>query len=96
VNERLDLLQELSLRVGLEPHLTIEELAALANVSRRTIERAIADGRVAVKHLSPRMVRITRSSAAAYLAGVEPPTDMESEPGTLHALTDHLTEGGRP
>jgi excisionase family DNA binding protein len=60
-------LEELAARVGLEPLLTIEELALLARVSRRTIERAIADGRIEVRHLSPRAVRITRSSAAAYL-----------------------------
>jgi excisionase family DNA binding protein len=58
-------------RVGVEPVLTIDELAALAKVSRRTIERAIACGRLRVVHLSPRIVRIPQEAAAAYLGGVD-------------------------
>jgi excisionase family DNA binding protein len=83
-------LEELAARVGLEQVLTIDELAALAKVSRRTIERAIADGRLRVVHLSPRAVRIPRSSAAAFLEG-----ESELEGDTVITLTDHLPEGGR-
>lgn len=81
----------LTQRVGLEPVLTIDELAALAKVSRRTIERAIADGRLRVVHLSPRAVRITQQAAAAYLAGVDETVD--SGGGTVHAFSP-LDQGG--
>jgi hypothetical protein len=64
-------ISELSARVGLEPMLTIAELAGLAHQSRRTIERRIADGTIEVKRYSPRCVRIPRESAAAYLASEE-------------------------
>jgi hypothetical protein len=59
---------DLAARVGLDPMLTIDELALLAHQSRRTIERRIADGTIEVKHYSARCVRIPRASAAAYLA----------------------------
>ena len=62
-------LDELARRVGLEPVYTIDEIAQLAKVSRRTIERAIADGRIRVVHLSPRTVRIEQSEAVSYLKG---------------------------
>jgi hypothetical protein len=62
---------ELSARVGLDPMLTIDELAMLAHQSRRTIERRISDGTLEVKHLSPRCVRIPLKSAAAYLASAD-------------------------
>jgi hypothetical protein len=64
---RPDSLDELAARVGVEPSLTINELAALARVSRRTFERRIAAKDIRVTHLSPRCVRIPLSSAAAFL-----------------------------
>jgi excisionase family DNA binding protein len=90
VSERPDSLDELAARVGLEPLLTIDEVAALAQVSRRTVERHIAERRVRVVHLSARAVRISRSSAAAYLEGEPAPV---AEGVTVH-LSDHLSKGG--
>jgi excisionase family DNA binding protein len=80
-------------RVGLEPVLTIDELAALAKVSRRTIERAIADRRLRVVHLSPRSVRIPQQAAAAYLAGVDEAVD--SGGGNVHAFSPTDQGGDR-
>jgi excisionase family DNA binding protein len=85
------MLDELAARVGLEPLLTLDELALLAKVHRRTIERAVAEGRVRIVHLSPRAVRVRRSSAAAYLDGLG--ADLGGEGATIHDLTDHLIEG---
>jgi excisionase family DNA binding protein len=62
---------DLSARVGLEPMMTIDELAMLARQSRRTIERRIADGTIEVKHYGARCVRISRESAATYLASAD-------------------------
>jgi len=64
-------LEQLAARVGLEPMLTLDELALLAKASRRSIERAVAAKRLRVVHLSPRMVRVPLSSATAFLDGVE-------------------------
>jgi excisionase family DNA binding protein len=49
--------------------LTIDELAARARESRRTIQRRIAAGELEVIRLSPRSVRIPRTAAARYLQG---------------------------
>jgi hypothetical protein len=51
---------DLCARLGLEPMLTMAELAMLAHQSRRTIERRVADGTIEVKHYSARCVRISR------------------------------------
>jgi len=83
VNGRPSDLAELAARVGLEPMLTIDELAALAHQSRRTIERRIAEGVIEVKHYSARCVRISRENAAAYLASAD-------GAGTVRAPTIHL------
>jgi excisionase family DNA binding protein len=72
----------LAARVGLEPMLTIDELAALAHQSRRTIERRIAEGVIEAKRYSA-CVRISRENAAAYLASAGPS-------GTVRAPTIHL------
>jgi excisionase family DNA binding protein len=88
-----DSLVPLTQCVGLEPVLTIAELAALAKVSRRTIERAIADGRLGAVHLSPRVVRIPQQAAAAYLAGVDEAAGAAG--GTVHAFTPPDQGGDR-
>ena len=93
MTDRPDALEELAARLGLEPMLTIKQLAALALESRRTIERRIAAGLVEVVHLSPRCVRIPQSSADAYLAG-RGALRSRREEATIHDLTDHLSEGG--
>jgi hypothetical protein len=69
-------------RVGLEPMLTIDELASLAHQSRRTIERRIAEGVIEVKHYSARCVRISRRNAAAYLASAD--DGVSVPPPTIH------------
>jgi excisionase family DNA binding protein len=96
VSGRPETLEELAARVGLEPRLTIDELARLAKVSRRTIERVIAEGRLRVVHLSPRAVRIPRSSAADYLDGldVDPGVETGVERASIHDLT-HPKEATR-
>jgi excisionase family DNA binding protein len=50
--------------------LTVDELAALARESRRTIQRRIAAGELEVVRLGPRHVRIAADVAARYLAGM--------------------------
>jgi excisionase family DNA binding protein len=62
-------------RTGLEPLLTLDELAALAGESRRTIERRIREGRIPVKRLGPRSVRVTAAAARRYLAAEPGPLD---------------------
>ena len=93
VTERPDSLEELAARVGLEPMMTLDELAALSKESRRTLERRVEQKRLRVVHLSARAVRVSRSSAAAYLEsrGAASPGREEA---TIHDLTDHLSEGG--
>jgi excisionase family DNA binding protein len=74
---------ELAARTGLQPMLTIDELAALAHQSRRTIERRIAEGRIEVKRYSARCVRIPRDAAAAYLAAERAATVLP--PPSIHS-----------
>ena len=54
--------------------VTINDLAARAQVSRRTVERRITDGTLEVVKLGTRIVRVTGSSAEKWLAG-DTPTD---------------------
>jgi hypothetical protein len=63
-------------------------------VSRRTIERAIADGRVRVVHLSPRAVRIPQQAAAAYLGGVDEAAVLVGG-GTVHSFNPPDRGGNR-
>jgi excisionase family DNA binding protein len=49
--------------------LTIAQVAALAQVSRRTVERRIDDGRLEAVKLGNRMVRIRGRSVKRWLAG---------------------------
>lgn len=56
-------------RTGLEPLLTLDELAVLSGESRRTIERRVREGRIPVKRLGSRTVRVSAAAARGYLAG---------------------------
>jgi excisionase family DNA binding protein len=49
--------------------LTIAQVAALAQVSRRTVERRIDEGQLEAVKLSNRMVRIRGRSVKRWLAG---------------------------
>lgn len=55
---------------GLEPLLTLDELAALSGESRRTIERRVMAGHIRVVRLSSRTVRVSSAEAQRYLDGV--------------------------
>lgn len=46
--------------------LSISEAAELVGVSKRTIERAIADGRLAHYRLGPALVRISSTQLEAF------------------------------
>ena len=68
-----------------DQYVTIAELAEAAGESRRTIERRIREGRIAVVRRSERCIRIRTSTAAAYLSGSEladEPAIAETEPST--------------
>jgi excisionase family DNA binding protein len=60
---------DVAARVGIAPSLTLDELAALAGVSRRTIERRVRQGLIPVVRDGLRCTRVTGAAAAAYLAG---------------------------
>jgi len=50
-----------------KPILTPGETATFLNVSFRTMQRIIADGKLKVSRLSPRMIRIKREDIYKYL-----------------------------
>ena len=50
-----------------EPLWTLDDLAAKAQVSRRTVERWVAAGDVEVEHLGARVVRIRPDEAKRVL-----------------------------
>lgn len=50
-----------------DPLLRIHEAAAILNVSRRTLEAWILDGRLPVCHLGPRSRRVLRSDLDAFI-----------------------------
>lgn len=52
----------------LEELNTIDEVAAFAKVSRRTVERAIKTGRIEVFRPSPRRPRISKRAVWEWLA----------------------------
>lgn len=58
--------QSIEARTGLQPLLTVSELAVLAGQSTRTIERRIADGSIPARRFG-RSIRLTRRAALSYL-----------------------------
>lgn len=51
--------------------LTLDELAAILRVSRRTVQRLIEAGRIRVVHPSPGRTLVTQREKDAYVASLE-------------------------
>lgn len=51
-------------------NLTLSEVAERLRVSRRTVERLVASGRIRVIHPSPGRVLVEERELAAYLAAL--------------------------
>ena len=49
--------------------LTRKEFATAFRLSLRTVERMIAAGKIQIRHIGPRAVRIPRTEAERYLQG---------------------------
>jgi excisionase family DNA binding protein len=55
----------------MSPLLTLEDAADALRLSRRTVERLVAAGRLRVVHPSPGRTCITRRELEAYIASLE-------------------------
>lgn len=56
-------------RLELEPLFTLAEVAELARVSLRTVQRAVTDGRLDVVRYGRGTTRVTRQAAVRFLHG---------------------------
>lgn len=91
--------REIANRTGLEPLMTVAELAELAGQSTRTILRRIADGTIPAARLGGRAIRVSRQVARGYLSGgtvemvlVATDRDMDKEDVTMRGYRVRMRE----